>query len=289
MIRINTHGPVTEWNYTSGSRLMNMVLSPFWATVYIIDGLMIDTGSPSSLHELSDFIKSPDVDKKIKQAIITHWHEDHTGGARLLTDRFGIEVLASKATAEKIQVGYKIPFYRKVAWGKRVEAAPKIKEFSEQTITTPGGKFHFHVMEVPGHANGQFILIEKNHGLVFTGDAVMPAYRMLFGHRCDIQEDIRDIYISIKLLLKEIDEANRPFTLFMSGNGIKEDCSSFLKDKIMEIEIIHEKVHSLKDQGRKEKEILKEMFGKETPAAIISRGAFSRMNLVRSLLKWEEN
>ena len=287
MIKINEHGPVTEWCYTSENALIKKISKPFWTSCYVIDGLLIDTGSPSAIDDFRRFIDSDGRNSSIKMCLISHWHEDHSGGAEMLSREYGIPLYAHRITVEKITKGWKIPLYRRMAWGREVVPTYGACQLNSGSINTPGGRYSFEVVQVPGHADGQLALIEREQGWAFTADSVMNNYRMLFGGSCDIQEDIKTIHSSIGLLAGISDEITGGLKLFLSGNGVVEDGGKFLRERLEEIEELHARVHELKYQDMNEKKILKEMFGGESPVAKVSRGDFSRMNLVRSLLAWE--
>ena len=139
---------------------------------------------------------------------------------------------------------------------------------------------------MPGHAPGLTALIEKKHQLVFVGDAVLPQFQMLFGKTSSIQEDISQIYCSIKKL-HEVTKDMENLQIFISGRG-KFLGREFLLEKLKEIDTLYEKTHNLKNNGLVDSEILNEIFGGEGFTGEITQRELSRLNLISSLLKWEK-
>lgn len=52
--------------------------------VFIVDGMLVDTGPKVLLKEFIPFFESSDYE----QVVITHHHEDHTGGARWIEEKY---------------------------------------------------------------------------------------------------------------------------------------------------------------------------------------------------------
>ncbi len=80
---------ILEWKWSSDSKLMPQ---PFWTSVFLIDGLLIDAGAPGGVDDLRKFIKTLDSENVIEKCVITHNHEDHCGGGRMLREEFNIPV-----------------------------------------------------------------------------------------------------------------------------------------------------------------------------------------------------
>ena len=80
MIDIQQHGSVTA------IRMARTFLGRplYWTTAYWLDGLLIDSGPPCLAGELVRVVEQLGVE----QIVVTHGHEDHTGGLHALRRRF---------------------------------------------------------------------------------------------------------------------------------------------------------------------------------------------------------
>lgn len=280
-------GKIREWKWASDNKL---IPSPFFCSVYFIDGILIDSGAPASVNDFRDFIKSLLKTNKIKLCIITHTHEDHCGGAYILQNEFEIPIFAHEAVIEKLRKEYFYPQYRQMAWGEK--RLPVVAEKVPYTITSESEKYTFEIFPMPGHASEQIVLIEKTEQWVFATDAIQPKYKMLFGAASDIQEDIAIIYNSIRKLY-EYTAGMDKLKIFLSASGVY-DGQELLKDKINEIKSLHLRVHQIyeeefRNHNDKEKvlrRVLKRTFKRETAIGSLTQGDLSIMNLIKSLLKW---
>ncbi|MFW9822798.1 MAG: MBL fold metallo-hydrolase [Candidatus Thorarchaeota archaeon] len=281
---------IIEWQWSSNSKLMQR---PFFTSCYLIDGLLIDSGAPGGVDEFREFVKSLEPDNKIEKCFITHCHEDHAGGAHLLSREFGIPIYSSKKAIDLLKVGLTYPDYRQMAWGARllpVDAIP-----IEECIITKSNKYRFELIPMNGHAPELVILIERKQQWAFVADALQPKYKMIFGGHSDIQEDISLIHQSL-LGLYDYTEGMDNLLIFSAGNGVFNG-REYIIEKTIEIETLHSKVHEISkqfvDSGLSEKQIarklLKRVFGKESLVGQMTRGALSRKNLIISLLRWPKN
>jgi glyoxylase-like metal-dependent hydrolase (beta-lactamase superfamily II) len=66
----------------------------YWVAAHLVDGLLVDTGCSHTSGELAAFLEG----KGVRQAVNTHYHEDHTGGNRDIMERMGVEVFAHPAS-----------------------------------------------------------------------------------------------------------------------------------------------------------------------------------------------
>lgn len=266
---------------------------PFFTSCYLIDGLLIDSGAPGGVDEFREFAKSLEPNKKIDKCFITHSHEDHAGGAHLLSTEFGIPIYSSKKAINLLKSGRTYPDYRQMAWGDRLIPVNAIP--IEKCITTKSNKYQFELYPMNGHAPELVTLIERKQQWAFVADAVQPNYKMIFGGQSDIQEDISLIHQSL-LDLYDYTKGMDNLLIFSAGNGVFNG-REFIIEKTNEIEALHSKVHEISkhfiSNALTEKQIarkvLKQVFGKENLIGQMTRGALSRKNLIISLLKWPEN
>ena len=288
VIQLNTHenGKILEWKWASDNEL---IPNPFFTSCYFIDGVLIDSGAPASVNDLRDFIKSLFNKQKMIKCIITHTHEDHSGGAHMLNAEFNIPIYANKNAIPLLKKESSYPKYRQIAWGEKREAA--IAQKIPKRLTTSDHEFTFEIFPMPGHAPELIALIEKSQEWAFVSDAIQPRYKMLFGHNSDIQENLSQIVGSMKNLL-EFTKNLQDLKVFISGHGMYE--REIIEQKMKELNELHTRVHELylrfSTEGYVEsnilKKILREIFGRETAIGKLTNGDLSIMNLIKSLYDW---
>ena len=263
---------------------------PFWISVFLIDGLLIDAGAPGGVDDLREFITSLDSVHMVEKCVITHNHEDHCGGGRMLQEEFNIPVFASKLAIPLLKKEKRYPDYRQMTWGKDFQ--PFQAALLENSINSKSGKYIFDIIDTPGYAPEIISLIERKQQWAFITDAVMPKYRMLFGKDTDIPEDISLIFQSIEKL-NDFTEGMEKILFFTSENGVFKS-RSFLKERMDEINSLHLKAHGFqkeaKEKGLQDKQllryVLKKMFRRENLIGTLTRGELSSKNLILSLLEW---
>ena len=278
---------ILEWKWSSDSELMPQ---PFWTSIFLIDGLLIDAGAPGGVDDLREFIKSLNSEHSIEKCVITHNHEDHCGGGRMLQEEFNIPVFASRLAIPLLLNKKDYPDYRQMTWG--VNYQPFKAEPLEDSISSKSGKFFFNVVEMPGHAPELISLVERKQQWAFITDAIMPKYQMIFGKDTDIPEDISLIFQSIKKTY-DFTRNMENLLLFTSGRGVFKG-RSFLKDKMNEINSLHLLAHRFQNEGKQKglldkqllRYVLKKMFKRENFVGTLTRGGLSSKNLIFSLLEW---
>ncbi len=276
---------IIEWRWGTDHELMPQ---PYWTSIFLVDGLLIDAGAPAGAADILEFVQSLPEPEKPEACIVTHAHEDHAGGGKVLSEEFGIPVYAHEKALKYIHEGMTYPDYRQLAWGEKMEPAPLVQPLPPSPISSTSKKFTFSFFPMQGHAPCLVALIEREFGWAFVADGVLPKYQMIFGNQSNIQEDIRQIYDSI-VKLQEFTEDLPNLKIFIAGQGMFSNGQELLASKIQEIETMHQKAHDLRLEGFKNRKILRKMFGGESFIGTFTRGDLSRMNLLKSLLTWPIN
>ncbi|MBY8989333.1 MAG: MBL fold metallo-hydrolase [Candidatus Lokiarchaeota archaeon] len=289
VVQIDYHcnDEIIEWKWSSDSKLMT---TPFFTSCYLVDGLLIDSGAPGGVNDLREFVNSLNPDNMIEKCFITHAHEDHAGGANLLSREFGIPIYAGEKAIELLKLGNSYPDYRQMAWGPKL--LPVDATTTEELIFTKSKKYKFEFFPMNGHAPELIALIEREQQWAFVADAVQPKYKMIFGGHSDIQEDISLIYHSLGELY-EFTEGMDNLLIFSAGNGVFHGRKTLLERR-NEIKVLHLKIHEMLRELPTNilteklivRKLLREIHGKESFIGQMTRGALSRKNLIRSLLKW---
>ena len=285
------NGEILEWRWWSDNKLISFQL---FASCFLIDGLLVDANAPGSELDLRKWVKNLGGKNHINSCFLTHFHEDHAGGAPMLKEEFDIPIYAPPLTIPHLKNGYKYRFYRKIYWGRSGQK-PVDVEPVKGPIITKSGKFSFELFPMPGHSPDLTALIDKKNQIAFVGDAIMHKYGYTFGGSSpDLYEDISQIYKSQKSLYK-ITEGMDNLQIFIAHVGMVN--RNFVAEKMKEIEDLHVKAHKIqkeligsgyKNQIKIVKKIVKRIWrkGELLQFKILSMGEISRANLVATLLKW---
>jgi glyoxylase-like metal-dependent hydrolase (beta-lactamase superfamily II) len=236
-------------------------------SVYLVDGLLIDSGPAHTAEELTDFLKN----KGVKMVVNTHYHEDHIAANALLKERYGVELLAHPLAIGKINKPATLYPYQEEVWGYPVPS--QVKEIGD-TVTT--NHFRFEVIPTPGHDRDHICLFERKHGWLFTGD-------LFVGTRPNVvrpMDDVRQIIVDLKKV-KDL----KPHILFPAPGKVRTEPVPVLEQTIRYLEDLGLKVTELHDQGLSPAEIVKQIFGNEAPIAELTQQQFSSLNMVKSFLK----
>ena len=280
---------VIEWKWASDHELVRD--RPFFTSVYLIDGLLIDTGAPGGVKDFEIFIDSLGEDHAVRKCVITHAHEDHAGGAFLLQEKYNIPIFSGTQSIPILSKGFTYPDYRQIFWGFEGLSPVSVKA-QIGSISSASGQYHLEQLPLKGHAPDLIAYVEKQQQWAFVADLMLPSYKRIFGGSSDIQENIEDIYHSL-LKLHDFCNGMDNLWIYVSGQGVFRGCDIILQ-RASEISQLHEQVYeiqaSLKPKQLSEtrllKKIVRKVFGGESSSAIASRGELSHTNLVKSLLQW---
>ena len=278
---IHHNEDLLEWAWAAEDEI---IPRPFFTSIYLIDDILIDTGAPGGMNDFRDFINSILESRKINQCLLTHTHEDHIGGTHILKNEFQIPIYGSPKAVSFLNTAstYQYAEYRQLYWGTGLHSV-EIESFPKM-IHSNSQKYSFHVLPTPGHAPDQVAFIETSHQWAFVADAVLPKYQNLFGSTCNIQEDISLIYQSIKDIY-DFTEGMNDLRIFVSGKGVFQG-REFLHNRLNDIWTLRTQVHELYEKGFDEEQILVDIFGGESATGIMTNGELSRLNMVKSLMKW---
>lgn len=164
-----------------------------WANFYLVveggDAVLIDAGYPGYVRHLDALLTAIDRPvNAVAAVIVTHHHVDHAGTAEYVRSR-GARAFVHEADAAKVRGEQRshVPpgFYRQswrpsmarylvhtvAAGGARNRRVADIELLrGDQRLDLPGRPLVFHT---PGHTAGHCSVLLPDHGVLFTGDAMV--------------------------------------------------------------------------------------------------------------------
>lgn len=265
MIHLEQHGHVLA------IRMSRSIFGrPFWwTTAYWVDGLLIDTGPRFATRALLNALRNLHVD----QVVITHAHEDQTGGLVAVLQQYpkatiyaAARSLPSLADPTRIV----LPFYRRLVWGQPQPCrVARSLDTVNNLIRTPN--YSFRAVETPGHTPDHIALFEPHQRWLFSGDVFSYSQNNAWA----AEADLFGVICSLRTLADL-----RPERLFPSDGRISRTPLPELHGKIGQLLQLTREVAQLDALGLSKDEIVLRLFHKEPPLHFWTLGYYSAANLV---------
>ncbi len=250
---------------TIGQGACSLLGSTTLIYLYIVDGLLIDTGPKRLKRESSKFFQ----ENPINQVALSHMHEDHSGMAAWIQHNMHVPVYLHEMAIPEARKRGKYPLYRHLIWRSRPSFTPQA--FPE-VLTT--GKYTFDVIDSPGHIKYHKVFYEKNQGWLFTGDLYVAPKPFVAIN----DENMKDTIASLqKLLLLDFD------IVFCAHSGVMENGTAVLQEKLDYLLHLQVKVEELRREGLADREIDQRLFPKIPLVTKVSRGEWSSYNIVKTI------
>ncbi|MBI3273336.1 MAG: MBL fold metallo-hydrolase [Planctomycetes bacterium] len=267
VVEYEEFGPVRRWR-VSRTLLGRPV---FWVSFFLVDGLVLDAGPTVAWPVVEAALAS----HAIRQVVLTHHHEDHSGNAGRLAERFRCPVHAPADALPLLEHGdIPLTWYRRYVWGlpAPVRALPLGSELATE-------RHRFRVLPTPGHSPDHVCLYEPREGWLFTGDVFLhDRIKMM---RWD--EDLPGEVASLESLLA------LPRARLFCGHypRVVEDHREAIAAKLAHLRGLRERARELAGRGEAVGGIRRRLLGREEGVAYLSRGNLSKRNLVEKLLAWQ--
>eukprot|EP01137_Pigoraptor_chileana_P031831 Opistho-2@20285 len=242
--------------------------------MFRVGNVLIDSGPPNQWHKTKKFIK----ERGVRRVFLTHHHEDHSGGAaRGATDLPDVEFHAPQLTKGFVEDGYEIQMYRRIVWGRPPLYTQKhsFDGWAGKAIEVADDGTKLLPIPVPGHCPDMVAFLEPNRGILFSGDLFITKNPMFARMEENPLEEIE----SMRRVLKHDFD-----TMFCSHRGRLDGARKLLSDRLEFLEGIRDRSRELHARGMPVGEISQRLLGKEEWITFISRGHFSKTNMIRHMV-----
>lgn len=247
-------------------RLNGGVTSNF--IVYRIGSVLFDCGPSNQWRHVKSFLESG---PSIEQLWLTHHHEDHSGNASRVARKYGLVPKAPIQAQEKLAKGFRIPAIQQLTWGKPQRVITK--PLAEKEYLNNGDEVIS--IHTPGHAKDLTCFYLPKQRWFFSGDLYLA--RSLKYMRSD--EDLMELMLSLKKVLTlDMDLVICPH------RGLDEEGKAGMQDKLNYLIELCQNAQHNQQQGLSLEENTVKMLGEPEMMDKISRGNFSKANLIRQAL-----
>ena len=233
---------------------------------YLLGDTLVDTGLACFGGAMADLARH----KGVRQALITHHHEDHAGNAGAL-QAAGVAVYGTAETACLVGTPLPVPFYEHLVWGKMRPA--ELSPLPADRV--PLGGREATVVPAPGHCVDQVVFHVPALGWLFSGDAFIHHRVRVFRRDEDFAQTVDTLERLSALDFDVLLCAHRPT---LTGGP------AALRAKLQWLRDLEGQVRRLHAAGAGQPEIAARLGIAHPRWRWLSAGDASTRNLVRSVL-----
>lgn len=258
MLHLERHDDVTRLAFTSvSSRLMG-----FGVSAFAVRGVLVDCAFAGVGRDVRDWLAA----HRPAGLLLTHWHEDHSGNAEALAAA-GLPMGLPPGTEERLRAFGDIQWYRRACWGRPADLRSRVEPFAHDAL---------RLVATPGHSADHHVVWDAERDTVFGGDLFIGVKVRIAHH----DEDLRAQVASLRAVA-----ALRPRRFFDAHRGLIDDPVAQLTAKADWIAATIDAIEERARRGWPERRIRDDVLGREDRMGLASRGAYSRLQFVRSVLR----
>lgn len=236
--------------------------------VYRLGDTIIDTGPTKEWKTVKRFIEERDI----RQALLTHYHEDHSGNCGHIQTCFNAVIHSHINNHQKLSSGFNMNLSSRLLFGKISLARPE----SYPSRLPLENALTLEALHMPGHSNDMTCLYEPNEGWLFSGDLYV-ASQVRYAHKEEcVSQQIDSLQKAIALDFK---------TLFCAHRGLISKGKQALQHKLNFLIDFQGEVLQLHQKGYSDRAITRKLLGREDSVALLSGFDMSKRNLVKACLK----
>jgi glyoxylase-like metal-dependent hydrolase (beta-lactamase superfamily II) len=233
-------------------------------SAYVVRGVLVDTGFP----RVSDEFLAAMRDMAPRGAVVTHWHEDHSGSAPALAAA-GMPLALDPRCEATLREHPAVALYRSAIWGRAPRLTAPVVPFDPAPL---------QLIATPGHTPDHQVLWDAERGIVASGDLFLGV-KVRVAHE---HESPRRLVESLRRVA-----ALEPRLLLDAHRGPLTNVVPLLRAKIDWMEAVMGEMLALSRTGAGEREIGRRVLGREDVVGWASFGEYSKLAFVRAVLHEE--
>jgi glyoxylase-like metal-dependent hydrolase (beta-lactamase superfamily II) len=230
-------------------------------SAYLLRGVLIDTGFPGARADVLEAVQSLEP----RGAVVTHWHEDHSGNAPILAAA-GLPVHMHPRCESMLRARPSIGAYRRLVWGRAPRLSVPLVDFDPHPL---------RVIETPGHTEDHLVVWDVDRSIVASGDLFLG-----------VKVRVAHLHERPSLVLRSLRtvRALEPRLLLDAHRGAITDAPAMLAAKIAWMEETIGVIKLLDGQGVGVAEIQRRVLGREEMVGYVSFGEYSKRAYVKSVV-----
>ncbi len=173
------------------------------------ENFLVDAGTKGTGRKILNYLK--EKGSKLDYILITHYHPDHIGGLKEISDAFQCKIVVSPADAPVVTGKQKMPPTNSLL-SKMVATMMRVQPVQNVTLTDELKIEGIEPVMTAGHTPGSVSYYLKSEDILFVGDAVVNSGGELKINRA-FTRDLQAAEKSKEIILKH------PAKIILSGHG----------------------------------------------------------------------
>ena len=231
-------------------------------SAFMMRGVLVDTGFPGVRRELLDAVRA----LAPRGAVVTHWHEDHSGNAPDLA-AMGLPLRMHHGCEATLRARPPIGLYRRVIWGRPPRLQASLVEFDIAPL---------EVISTPGHTADHLVVWDAERRIVASGDLFLGV-KVRVAHEHEVPTKLIQSLRTVAAL--------EPRLLLDAHRGVVQQPMDLLRAKIAWMEEMIGEVRALAMKGVGAREIQRRVLGAEAMVGWVSLREYSKIALTKAVLQ----